>query len=187
MKYWVLGVLCIGGFVMLFSNKTTAKEKEKHTFYDYSFRSLENNEPLPASMFQGKVVLVVNTASKCGFTPQYKELEELYLKYKDRGLVVLGVPSNDFGAQEPGSAKEIQSFCELNYGVSFPMAQKEVVSGKKAHPFYLCAKQTLGVLSAPKWNFHKYLVNKEGGLVDFYVSTTKPTSDKITQKIESLI
>lgn len=151
--------------------------------YDYSFHTLQGHEPLPLSSFQGKVVLIVNTASKCGFTPQYARLEKLYKDYKDRGLVVLGVPSNDFGSQEPGTEKEISNFCQVNYGVTFPMAAKEVVSGKNAHPFYLWAKQKLGFGTAPKWNFHKYLINRKGELIDYFYSTTAPDAGRVLKVI----
>lgn len=154
--------------------------------YDYSFTSIVG-EPLPLSQFKGKPVLVVNTASECGFTKQYKGLEALWEKYKDRGLVVIAVPSNDFGGQEPGSEKTIKEFCEVKFGVSFYMSQKEHVVGDEAHPFYKYAREKLGLLAAPKWNFHKYLIGPDGQLVDWYASTTEPTSPKITGKIESLL
>lgn len=155
--------------------------------YDYSFQALTGGKPLPLSQFKGKVLLIVNTASECGFTPQYEGLEKLYNAYKDKGLVVIGVPSNDFGKQEPGSSEEIAKFCKVNYGVTFPMAAKVVVSGDKAHPFYLWAKKVLGFGTAPKWNFHKYLINRKGQLVDYFNSTTKPDSDKVTQVVEKLL
>lgn len=155
--------------------------------YDYSFNTLMGEEPMPLSEFKGKVILIVNTASQCGFTGQYEGLEKLYEDYRDRGLVVLGVPSNDFGAQEPGSAQEIAHFCKLNYGVSFPMASKEIVSGDKAHPFYQWAKETLGFGTAPKWNFHKYLVNRQGKLVDYFHSTTKPQDEKLLSAVEKAL
>lgn len=155
--------------------------------YRFSFKTLIGQKPLPLSQFRGKVVLVVNTASQCGFTGQYEGLEALYGRYKDRGLVILGVPSNDFGAQEPGTNEQIASFCKLNYGVSFPMAAKEQVSGKDAHPFYLWAKDVLGFGTAPKWNFHKYLINRKGQLVDYFNSTTAPDSDRLVVAIEQLL
>jgi len=153
--------------------------------YDFSFTKLSGKEPLPFSQFKGNVVLVVNTASKCGYTGQYDGLEKLYKKYKDQGLVVLGVPSNDFGGQEPGSNDDIAKFCKLNYGVSFPMAGKEVVQGDKAHPFYQWAKKSLGDASAPKWNFSKYLVNRKGELVTFLESGAKPEGEKVMKAVEA--
>lgn len=152
--------------------------------YDFSFKTLVGDEAMPLKDYKGKVLLVVNTASNCGFTKQYDGLEKLYNKYKDQGFVVIGVPSNDFGKQEPGSDKEIASFCKLNFGVTFPMASKEVVSGDKAHPFYAWATNTLGFGSAPKWNFHKYLINRKGDAVDFFYSTTSPNSSRLKSAIE---
>jgi len=154
--------------------------------YDFSFTTL-GGDPMPLAQYKGKALLVVNTASKCGFTPQYKGLEALYDKYKDKGLVVIGVPSNDFGGQEPGSATEIKQFCQLNYGVTFPMTSKQVVSGEGAHPFYLWAHSVLGFGSAPKWNFHKILIDADGRAVDYYASTTAPDSDKLVSAIDKLL
>ena len=114
--------------------------KEENSAYDFSFQTLLGHKPLALSNYQGKVLLVVNVASKCGFTPQYEGLEKLYEQYKENGLVIIGVPSNDFGSQEPGLDEEIAEFCKLNYGVSFPMTATETVSGKNAHPFYLWAR-----------------------------------------------
>lgn len=160
-------------------------ETPSQNVYNFSFLTLMGEEPMPLSNYSGKVLLIVNTASKCGFTGQYEGLEKLYATYKDKGLVVIGVPSNDFGAQEPGSSKEIANFCKLNYGVSFPMTSKEVVSGSNAHPFYKYARETLGFGTAPKWNFHKYLVNRKGSLVDYFNSTTSPDSTRLVNAIES--
>lgn len=155
--------------------------------YNYSFHTLRGHNPLPLSSFRGKVVIIVNTASKCGFTPQYASLEKLYETYKDRGLVILGVPSNDFGSQEPGTSEEIADFCQVNYGVSFPMTAKESVSGKNAHPFYLWAKQKLGFGTAPKWNFHKYVINRKGELIDYFNSTTSPDAGRFVKAIEKAL
>lgn len=155
--------------------------------YDFSFAELRGGAPLPLSQFSGKVLLVVNSASKCGFTGQYEGLEKLYETYRERGLIVIAVPSNDFGHQEPGSAEEIASFCKLNYGVTFPVTAKEVVSGDTAHPFYRWAKETLGFGTAPKWNFHKYLIDRNGKLVDYFHSTTTPASSRLIEAIEKLL
>ncbi|MDG1287978.1 MAG: glutathione peroxidase [Rickettsiales bacterium] len=170
----------------LFSFQTLAEDggapsKNAHNF---TFQTLLGGEKIPLSNYKGKLLLIVNTASKCGFTGQYEGLEKLYKTYKERGLIVIGVPSNDFGAQEPGSSEKIAEFCQLNYGVNFPMTQKEAVSGKDAHPFYRWAKKELGFGTAPKWNFHKYLVNQNGELIDYFNSTTKPQSSNITKAIE---
>lgn len=152
--------------------------------YDFSFSALHTKQPLPLSQFRGKVILVVNTASNCGFTPQYKGLETLYKTYKAKGLVIIGVPSNDFGKQEPGTSEEIGAFCEKNYGVTFPITEKEIVVGDRAHPFYKWTKDGLGLLSVPRWNFHKILINKKGQAVDSFFSTTAPDSKSLIKAIE---
>jgi len=156
------------------------------TAHDFTFTSI-TGEPLALQSFEGKLVLVVNTASQCGFTGQYEGLQKLWETYMDQGLVILGVPSNDFGAQEPGSHETIKDFCELNYGVTFPLSEKTTVKGKNAHAFYAWARQEKGMLAAPKWNFHKYLIDKNGTLVDWFATPTKPLSKKITTRIESLL
>jgi len=161
------------------------KDSDK-TAYDFSFESLDG-KPLPLADYKGKVIMVVNTASKCGFTPQYKALQALYERYKDQGLVIVGVPSNDFGQQEPGNDGQIKAFCQINYGVTFPMSSKQPVTGDEAHPFFTWISGVLGMGSAPKWNFHKYLIDKHGKPVEFYLSTTAPDSDKITDEIERLL
>ncbi len=152
--------------------------------YRFSFISIDG-QTLPLSSFKGKSVLVVNTASQCGFTPQYTQLEEIWQKYKDKGFVVLGVPSNDFGGQEPGSDKEIKKFCEGNYDVDFPLTTKYDVMGPKAHPFYQWAAATAGDVAVPKWNFHKLLIDPNGKLVAEFPSGTKPDSPEITKAIEA--
>jgi glutathione peroxidase len=157
------------------------------TAYDFNATSLEG-KPVALQEFNGKVMLVVNTASKCGFTPQYEGLEALYQKYRDRGLVVLGFPCNQFGEQEPGSADEIGAFCQRNYGVSFPMFEKIDVNGEGAHPLYRWLKQTApGVLGTEriKWNFTKFLVDRRGSVVDRYAPTTKPAD--LSKDIETLL
>ena len=153
---------------------------------DVEVRTLNGNEVVNLyNSYQGKVLLVVNTASKCGFTPQYDGLEKLYAKYKERGLVVLGFPSNDFANQEPGTEKEIQQFCRLTYGVKFPMFAKTRVRKQYADPLY----QRLGELAGeyPAWNFHKYLIDRNGKLVASYSSFTSPESKKLVKQIEALL
>jgi glutathione peroxidase len=164
-----------------------AYAEDPKTAYDFSFTKLRVDDKLPLKQFEDKVLLIVNTASHCGFMPQFEGLEKLYKSYKDKGLVIVGVPSNDFGAQELGGSEEIASFCKINYGVTFPMAEKEVVSGDGAHPFYLWARKTLGFGTAPKWNFHKYLINRHGKLIDYFNSTTSPESDSVKQAIEKAL
>ncbi len=155
--------------------------------HSFAFKAIDGS-PLFLSDYKNKVVLVVNTASRCGFTPQYEGLQELYNKYKDKGLVVLGVPANDFGGQEPGSNKEIKEFCAMNFGINFPMTEKEEVTGKDAHPFYKWAgTQGKGNLltGKPRWNFHKYLIAADGSLAGSYAPTTKPGSAELAQAIEA--
>ena len=130
-------------------------------------------------------MLVVNTASKCGFTPQYDGLEKLYRDYRDKGLVVIGFPSNDFGQQEPGSEDKIQDFCRLTYGVEFPMYAKTKILGETADPFYKALITASG--QTPKWNFHKYLINREGRLIGSYSSFVKPQSSELIQAIEAAL
>jgi glutathione peroxidase len=154
--------------------------------HDFAFVSIEG-DPLPLSAFRGKAVLVVNTASFCGFTPQYQALAALWRRYRDRGLVVLGVPSNDFGQQEPGSAQEIKRFCETTYGVDFPLTDKVAVSGAAAHPFYRWALAELGAAAAPRWNFHKYLVSPDGRLVGWFPTRTAPDAPELLQAVEAAL
>ena len=131
--------------------------------------------------------MLVNVASNCGFTKQYSELQELYEKYNEKGLVVLGVPSNQFGGQEPGNNSEIKDFCETNFNITFPMTTKIDVKGDNAHPIYLWAKENYGNAAVPKWNFHKILINRQGKIEDTYSSFTKPMSKKLTSKIEEIL
>jgi glutathione peroxidase len=159
------------------------------TFYDYTVKN-EKNTDTSLSQFKGKVVLVVNVASKCGFTPQYAGLEELYKKYQDKNFVIIGFPCNQFGAQEPGSNEEILSFCQLNYGVSFPVMAKVDVNGDNASPVYRFLKEKApGLLGteAIKWNFTKFLVDKEGNVIHRYAPNTEPKDiDKDIAKLVSL-
>jgi glutathione peroxidase len=156
------------------------------TAHSFSFTSIEG-KPLPMSSFKGKAVLLVNTASECGLTPQYKGLEELWKARKDKGLVVLGVPSNDFGAQEPGSEKQIAEFCQVRYGVDFPLTSKEHVIGGKAHPMFQWIAKELGEGAAPKWNFHKYLIGKDGSIVGTFGSRMEPNAPELTHAIDAAL
>ena len=152
---------------------------------DHNFTTLQDGKPMPLCQYAGKVILVVNTASYCGFTSQYDGLEKLYARLKDRGLVVLGFPSNDFGEQEPGSNKEIAEFCRLTYGVEFPMVGKTVVKGKNANPFYLKLAEITG--SKPRWNFHKYLISRDGQHVLAFGSTTAPDDRALLARIDEFL
>lgn len=156
------------------------------TAYDFTLTGIDG-KPMPLAQFKGHPMLIVNTASECGYTPQYEELEKLWLAYKDKGLIVIGVPSNDFGGQEPGKASEIATFCKLNYGVSFPLADKTVVKGEGAHPFYKWAGEQAGMLGRPKWNFHKYLIGADGRFLDWFSTPTKPMSPKIKAAVEKAL
>jgi glutathione peroxidase len=152
--------------------------------YQFTFTSIDGKS-MPMSDFKGKTVLVVNTASQCGFTPQYTALEAVYTKYKDKGLVIVGVPSNDFGGQEPGTNAEIKKFCTGNYDVDFPLTTKYDVKGDSAHPFYKWAEQVGGQAAVPAWNFHKLLLDGNGKLIAEFPSKVKPDSDDVTKAIET--
>jgi glutathione peroxidase len=172
--------------LIFFNNlKTNKSMQASASLYDISINSL-TGEPIDLSSFKGKKILIVNTASECGFTGQYEGLQELYNTYKDK-LVVIGVPCNQFGGQEPGTATEIQSFCKQNYGVTFLMTEKVDVKGENQHPLYkwLTNKELNGVSSSSvKWNFQKYLIDEKGNLIDYYYSITSPTSTKITKHLK---
>ena len=182
MKKILLSLIIISMFS--FMNKTFAKYEK--TFFDFSIKSIDGNN-LELSTYKNKAILLVNVASNCGFTKQYSDLQQLWEKYGDKGLIVLGVPSNQFGGQEPGSNQEIKKFCEVNFDVNFPMTDKVDVKGTLAHPIFLWAKENYGTSAIPKWNFHKILINKDGKIQDTYSSLTKPTSNKITDEIEKIL
>ena len=152
---------------------------------NHQFVNLQDGSPMPLCQYAGKVILVVNTASKCAFTSQYEGLEKLYDRLKDRGLVVLGFPSNDFGEQEPGSDQQIAEFCRMTYGVEFPMVAKTTVKGPVANAFYQQLAERTG--STPKWNFHKYLINRDGSEVVAYTSLTSPDSRSLLKKIDQFL
>lgn len=186
MRKFLLGCAAIAamfGASFTQAGQSAGESSDGTDAYDFSFTAI-NGEPMPLEQFRGRVLLVVNTASKCGFVGQYDGLEALWKRYGDRGLVVIGVPSNDFGGQEPRQEQEIVDFCRLNYGVSFPLTAKTEVTGEKAHPFYRWAGEKAGLLGRPKWNFHKYLVGSDGQLLDWFATTTKPEDEKIVTAIE---
>ena len=182
-------IICIVTKMLMLSfiNPTMEAHMEGKSAFSFSFKMLTGDEIISLKQFKGKVIMVVNTASNCGFTSQYEALEKIYNAYKDKGFVIIGVPSNDFGNQEQGTNEEINHFCKVNYGVTFSMASKEVISGSAAHPFYLWAKETLGFETAPKWNFHKYLINRNGELIDYFNSFTSPDSNRVKQAIEKAL
>ena len=167
-----------------FFNKTMSDTSK--TFFDFKINSI-NGDELELSIFDGKTILLVNVASNCGFTKQYDDLQKLYDDFKDKGLVVVGVPTNQFGGQEPGSETEIKNFCETNFNISFPMTSKYDVKGDNAHPIYLWAKDTYGKSTVPKWNFHKILINKQGKIDDTFASFTAPMSKKIIKKLKKIL
>mgnify|MGYP001399374784 FL=1 len=151
--------------------------------YDFNFNDLDGSV-LKLSEYKNKVIVVVNVASQCGFTNQYEDMQVIWEKYQEKGLVILGVPSNDFGNQEPGNNKEIKNFCEAKFGITFPMTEKVSVKGKNAHPFYKWAKKNYGKSAIPKWNFHKIVINKNGKIEDTFASITKPSSKRFIKAIE---
>lgn len=151
---------------------------------DHKFANLRD-EPVSLCQFSGKVLLIVNTASECGYTPQYEGLENLYRRYRERGLVVLGFPANDFGGQEPGSNKEIAQFCRVNYGITFPMFAKTTVVGAKSNPLFRELAARTG--QPPRWNFHKYLVDRNGQPIAAFESAVEPEDARITARIEKLL
>ena len=171
-------------FMISFFN--TGNANYDKIFFDFDIKDI-NEENFALKNLKDKAVLLVNVASNCGFTKQYAELQELYEKYSEKGLVVLGVPSNQFGGQEPGSNNEIKDFCETNFNITFPMTTKIDVKGENAHPIYLWAKENYGNAAVPKWNFHKILINRQGKIEDTYSSFTKPVSKKLTSKIEEIL
>jgi len=156
------------------------------TAYGFAFEGLMV-QSVPMAAFRGVAVLVVNTASRCGFTSQYAGLQAIYEEYGDQGFAVVGVPSNDFGGQEPGEAAEIQQFCEQNYGVTFPMAGKTQVIGEGRHPFYAWAEARLGEAARPGWNFHKLLIGRDGRLIAAFPSRVEPTSPELRAAIAAAL
>ena len=173
--------------ILLLTFTLQAGDTMKKHFYDFTATSITGKN-IAMSEYKGKVILVVNVASKCGFTPQYEGLEKLYKTYHAKGFEILGFPSNQFGEQEPGTEKEIQNFCKLNFGVTFPLFKKIDVNGDNTHPLYAFLKsEATGFLGSEsiKWNFTKFLIDKKGNVVDRYGSTTKP--EKIATDIEKLL
>lgn len=154
--------------------------------HDFVFERIGGGS-LPLADYRGKAVLVVNTASQCGFTPQYADLQALWERNRERGLVVLGVPSNDFGAQEPGDEAAIAAFCTERYAVDFPMTGKVRVIGGDAHPFYRWIAETVGEDAAPRWNFHKYLIDGDGELVAMWPSSVEPLSPEIREAVDAAL
>ena len=154
--------------------------------HKFSFESIDG--PLiNLNDFKGHVILIINTASRCGFTRQYADMQNLWNTFKGKGFLLLGVPSNDFGGQEPGSEAQIKEFCQINFGVDFPLSKKEHVTGKNSHPFYKWAAEEVGIIGKPRWNFHKYLIGGDGKLIDWFSSPTSLLSNKVTNAIKSAL
>ena len=172
--------------IFMFTFNNHSKSNYDKVFFDFQIKDLDG-ETLDLSKYKNKAVLMVNVASNCGFTNQYGDLQSLWENYQKHDLIVLGVPSNQFGGQEPGSNEDIKKFCKVNFNVNFPMTDKVNVKGSNAHPIYLWAKKNYGKSAVPKWNFHKILINKEGKIHDTYSSFTKPNSKKVTLAIEEIL
>ena len=170
-------------FMFSFFSKVIAENSG--TAYDYEFNSIDG-DLIKLSQYRGKVIVVVNVASRCGYTPQYEDLQTLWSEYKNKNLVVLGIPTNNF-RQEPGNNKEIKNFCESNFGITFPMTEKISVIGNNSHPFYKWARKNYGIGAIPKWNFHKIIIGKDGKVAETFSSITKPSSKKFIKVIENLI
>ena len=165
--------------------KTSSHAKYEKIFYDFKINSI-SGDIIDLSEFKGKPVLIVNTASYCGFTKQYEDMQKLWENYREKGLIVLGVPSNSFN-QEKNNNNEVKEFCEVNFNINFPITEITNVKGDDAHEIFKWAKENHGKSAVPKWNFYKILINKEGKVEDTYASLTNPTSNKIIKKIESLL
>ncbi len=180
LRHWAAALL-----LLPLAGHATAAEEACPALLDHRFPRLQDEQSQNLCQYRGKVVLVVNTASYCGFTGQYDGLEKMYARYKDQGLVVLGFPSNDFGSQEPGSNKEIADFCRLTYGVKFPMLAKTEVLGSGTNPLYKQLASLTG--ERPKWNFHKYLIDRSGQKVLSFPSTTAPDSRSLVTAVEKAL
>ena len=176
-------ILVLTIFMFFFKNTVTANYEKK--FYDFSIESI-SGEIINFNDYKNKVILIVNTASYCGFTKQYNELQELWDLYKSKGLIVLGVPSNSFN-QEKDDNSDIKEFCEVNFNINFPLTTITEVKGRNAHELFKWAKENHGKSTIPKWNFHKILINKSGEVEDTFASFTKPMSKKIINKIENIL
>ena len=175
--------ICLSIFMIFFKNSVSANYEK--VFYDFKIESV-TGEIINLSDYKGKPVLIVNTASYCGFTKQYDEMQELWDLYKSKGLIVLGVPSNSFNQEKKNNA-DVKKFCEVNFSINFPLTTITEVKGENAHEIFLWAKNNYGKSAVPKWNFHKILINKEGKVEDTFASFTKPMSKKIINKIEEIL
>ena len=184
MKKIINLLIIILTIIFNFNVKVNSMENKK--LYDIEIESI-NGEIISLSEYKGKTIFLVNVASNCGFTKQYADLQNLWEKYREKDLIVIGIPSNQFGGQEPGSNTEIKDFCETNFNINFLMTSKQDVKGINAHEIYKWAKISYGKSAVPKWNFHKILINKEGIIVDTFASFTNPMSKKVVLKIEKIL
>ncbi len=171
--------------IIMFFFKNSAMSNNQESFYDLEIESI-NGEIIKLKDYRDKVILIVNTASYCGFTKQYEDLQDLWDKYKSKGLIVLGVPSDSFN-QEKKTNSEVKEFCEVNFEINFPLTTITEVKGSDAHEIFKWAENNFGKSAIPKWNFHKILINKQGNVEETYASFTKPTSNKIISKIEEIL
>ena len=169
-------------FLIIFMSNANASEK---VFHDFTIESI-SGETINLSDYKSKVVLLVNTASKCGFTPQYSGLQKIYERYKNDGFVVLGVPTNDFN-QELSKESDVKEFCEIRFGVEFPMSSIQPIRGENAHPIYKWIQANVSVIGQPRWNFHKYLIGKDGKIINWFSSMTSPTSEGLVNQIETAL
>tara|TARA_B110000008_G_C16553254_1_gene397188 strand:- start:8 stop:523 length:516 start_codon:yes stop_codon:yes gene_type:complete len=170
--------------MILFTNKVYGNYEK--LAYDFNFTDIDGKE-FNLSKFKNKVIVVVNVASKCGFTSQYEDMQKIWDVYKKRDFVLIGIPSNDFGGQEPGDSSQIKEFCETKFGITFPITEKVVVKGENAHPFYKWALKNHGKSTVPKWNFHKIIIGKNGKVYDTFSSITNPSSKKFINSIEKAL
>ena len=174
-------------FIIMISFLDTNVKADYSTLaYDFKFNDLDGSK-LNLNEFKDKVIVVINVASQCGFTKQYDDMQKVWDKYQDKGVIMLGIPSNDFGKQEPGSNEEIKNFCEAKFGITFPMTEKVSVKGENAHPFYIWARENHGKSAIPKWNFHKIIIGKDGKVLDTFASMTNPSSKRFIKAIEKAL
>ena len=178
-------LLIFGITIIMFFFKNSAMSNNQESFYDLEIESI-NGEIIKLKDYRDKVILIVNTASNCGFTKQYEDLQDLWDKYKSKGLIVLGVPSDTFN-QEKKTNSEVKEFCEVNFDINFPLTTITEVKGSNAHEIFKWAETNFGKSAIPKWNFHKILINKQGNVEETYASFTKPTSNKIISRIEEIL
>ena len=170
--------------ISLFGDNVSANYEK--LAYNFKFIDLDGNA-LSLSEYKSKIIVVINVASQCGFTSQYEDMQKVWEKYQSKGIIILGIPSNDFGKQEPGSNEDIKNFCEAKFGISFPMTEKVSVKGSEAHPFYIWARENYGKSAIPKWNFHKIIIDKHGKIAETFSSITNPSSEKFIKILEKLI